>query len=80
VSTLVFPKDITTKSTLEVNCKSDQTYNYPNPWTKCVDKLPCSRPTIETAVMEYDWTDAVGLIPDFAIKYALKPYVAVKVL
>ena len=57
--------DVTTKSTIELKCNSDQTYDQPSTWPMCVDKLDCTAPSIDETVMKHDWTS--GLTPPFAI-------------
>ena len=55
-------------SSYTVSCKADQTYNEPNTWPVCVDKLDCAEPAIDSTVMVYDWTEAIGITPPFEIK------------
>ena len=59
-------------SSYSVTCKADQTYNEPNTWPVCVDKLDCTEPAIDPTVMVYDWTEDVGITPPFEIKYIFK--------
>ena len=64
-------KDKPTISTFGVKCKADQTFEEPNTWPYCVDKLDCLTPSIDSTVMTYDWTEESGLTPPFEIKYVL---------
>ncbi len=59
-------EDNPTKSTYIITCKTDQTYNIPNNWPKCVDKFDCKEPKIDSTVMTYDWTS--GVTPEFDVK------------
>lgn len=57
------------KSSYEIKCKSDQTYDTPEVWPFCVDKLDCSEPTLDETVMNYDWVSGSPLIPPFDVTY-----------
>ena len=61
-------QDKPTLSSYSVSCKADQTYNEPNVWPTCVDKLDCAEPVIDSTVMVYDWTEDIGITPPFEIK------------
>ena len=51
-----------------MKCKADQTFEEPNTWPYCVDKLDCLTPSIDSTVMTYDWTEESGVTPPFEIK------------
>ena len=60
-----------TKSTFEVKCNEDQSYDEPTTWPECTDKLDCSIPPLPLT-MEYDWLDSVGITPPFSLTYNCK--------
>ena len=64
-------QDDPTISTYEIKCKDNQDYAVPSTWPQCVDKLDCSTPHLDDWMI-YDWSDATGKTPPFAIEYECK--------
>ena len=57
------------RSTYEVKCKSDLTYDIPVPesdWPQCIDRLDCPAPDLfDPYVFTSDWQSGDSLTPPF---------------